>query len=71
MPASQAPPVLKRRKTLALAMLGFVFEALCVLGRAPGAVELRTPLADPAFVLIERSKGRTGVDFQAPRHRSP
>ncbi len=43
--------LLKSRRALAFAMLGFVFEALCVLGRAPGAIELRTPIADAAFVL--------------------
>jgi hypothetical protein len=49
-------------------MLGFVLEALCVVGRAPGPIELRTPLADAAFVMIERPKNRTGVGLQAVRH---
>jgi hypothetical protein len=60
--------VLTPRRALACAMLGFVFEALCVLGRAPGPIELRTPLADAAFVMIERPKNRTGLGLQAVRH---
>ena len=60
--------VLKPRRALAIAMLGFVLEALCVLGRAPGAIELRPPLADASFVL-ERSKSRTTLGAQALRHR--
>jgi hypothetical protein len=60
--------VLKSRRALACAMLGFVFEALCVLGRAPGPIELRTPLADAAFVMIERPKNRTAIGLQAMRH---
>jgi hypothetical protein len=56
------------RRALACAMLSFVFEALCVLGRAPGPIELRTPLADAAFVMIERPKNRTGLGLQAVRH---
>ena len=54
-----ASSLLKSRRALAFAMLVFVFEALCVLGRASRAVELRMPIADAAFVLVERPKGRT------------
>ena len=50
-------------------MLGFVLEALCVLGRAPGAIELRTPITEAAFVL-ERPKSRTGLGSEALRNRS-
>jgi len=63
--------VSKPRRALACAMLGFVFEALCVVGRAPGPVELRTPLADAAFGMIERPKNRSGIGLQAVRHNSP
>jgi hypothetical protein len=42
-------------------MLGIVFEALCVLGRTAGPVELRTPSADAAFVLVERPRDRTDI----------
>ena len=51
--------LLKSRRALAFAMLVFVFEALCVLGRASRAVELRMPVADAAFALLERPRGRT------------
>ena len=54
-----ASSLLKSRRALAFAMLFFVFEALCVLGRASRAVELRMPVADAAFALIERPRGRT------------
>jgi hypothetical protein len=69
-PILRASSVLKSRRTLALAMLGFVAEALCVLGRAAGPVEIRAPFAEASSVLIERPKGRTGLVSQAPRHRS-
>jgi hypothetical protein len=69
-PLLRACSVSKSRRTLALAMLGFVAEALCVLGRAAGPVEIRAPFAGAAFVLVERTKGRTGLVSQAPRHRS-
>jgi hypothetical protein len=46
------------RRAFALAMLVFVFEALCVLGRAAGPVELRVSIANTAFVLLDRPKGR-------------
>ena len=69
-PFLRASSVLKSRRTLALAMLGFVAEALCVLGRAAGPVEIRAPLAEAAFVLVERPKRRNGLVSQAPRHRS-
>ena len=49
----------KSRRVLALAMFVFVFEALCVLGRVPGPVEFHMAIADVAFVLVERPKGRT------------
>ena len=61
--------VWKSRRALAFAMLGFVLEALCVLGRAPGAIELRTPIADAASVL-DRSKSRPGLNSQTLRQRS-
>jgi hypothetical protein len=51
-------------------MLVFVVEALCVIGRAPGSIELRTPLADPALVLLERPKSRTATALQAYEDRS-
>lgn len=54
-----ASSLLKSRRALAFAMLVFVLEAVCVLGRAPRAVEPRMPIADAAFVLLERHKGRT------------
>jgi hypothetical protein len=60
----------KSPKVLAFAMLGFVFEALCVLGRAPGPVEIRTPFADAAFVMADRPKDRTGLGPQALRDRA-
>jgi hypothetical protein len=59
----------KSRRGLAFVMLGFVLEALCVLGRAPGAIELRTPITEAAFVL-ERPKSRTGLGSEALRNRS-
>ena len=62
--------VLKPRRALACPMLGFVLETLCVLGRAPGPIELRTPLADAAFGMIERPKNRTGLGLPAVRHHS-
>ena len=58
-PFPSASSLLKSRRALAFAMLVFVFEALCVLGRASRAVELRMPTADAAFVLVDRPKGRT------------
>ena len=54
-----ASSLLRSRRALAFAMLVFVFEALCVLGRASRAVELRMPVADAAFAVIERPRGRT------------
>ena len=60
----------KSRRAVAFAMLCFVLEALCVLGRAPGSIELRTPLADPALVLLERPKARTGAALRAPEDRA-
>jgi hypothetical protein len=69
-PFPGASSLLKSRRAVAFAMLGFVLEALCVLGRAPGSIELRTPLADPALVLLERSKARTSTGLQAPQDRS-
>jgi hypothetical protein len=54
-----ASSLLKSRQALAFAMLVFVFEALCVLGRTSRVVELCNPNADAAFVLVERPKGRT------------
>jgi hypothetical protein len=54
-----ASSLLKSRRALAFAMLVFVFEALCVLGRASRAVELRMPLADAAFTLLDRPRDRT------------
>jgi len=59
-PFLRVSSVLKRR-ALAFAMLGIVFEALCVLGRTAGPVELRTPSADAAFVLVERPRDRTDI----------
>ena len=53
---------LQSRRGLAFAMLALVFETLCVLGRTTGPVELRTPLADAVFVLIERPKSRSAGD---------
>ena len=53
--------VLKPRRALACAMLGFVLEALCVLGRAPGAIELRTPHGRCGVRMLERPKNRTGL----------
>ena len=49
----------KSRRGLAFAMLGFVLEALCVLGRAPSAIELPTPITEAAFALETAAKVRT------------
>ena len=54
-----ASSLLKSRLAVAFAMLVFVFEALCVLGRASRAVELRMPIADAAFAVAERPKDPT------------
>ena len=58
-PFPSASSLLKSRRALAFAMLFFVFEALCVLGHASRAIELRMPMADAAFVVVEQPKGRT------------
>ncbi len=60
----------KYRRAFAVAMLCFVLEALCVLGRAPGPVEHRMRLAGAAFATTDRPKQRTGSS-KAMGDRSP
>jgi hypothetical protein len=70
-PFSRCSSPLKSRRALAFALLGLVLEALCVSGRAPGRVEPRTPSSDASFAMIERPKGRTGLELTGFRYRSP
>ncbi len=53
-----APTRLKSRRAFAFAMLAFVFEAICVLGRSAGPVELRLPIPNAAFESVERRTSR-------------
>ena len=45
---------MKRGHAFAFAMLAFVFEAICVLGRSAGPVELRLPIPNAAFESVEQ-----------------
>jgi hypothetical protein len=53
------PALLRSRRPLAFLMLVLALETLCVVGRVARPVEL-WPMAEPAFISLERPRGRHG-----------